>query len=293
MKLGARLAIAVLWLLHWLPVRLQAMLGAALGALLHRTARSRRRIARRNLELCLPELDADARGALEREHFRWLGRSLLERGLLWYAPRDRLERLIEIEGDIGVAERVPGAHMWLVPHFLGLEAAGLAVQLFQTRPACSIYARQSDPVFDAAMVRGRSRFGAPLLLSRKQGLKPLMRAMRDEHRAFFNLPDMDFGRKDSAFVPFFGVPAATLLAPGRLAKVLDMTVQPVMVEMLEHGGWRVRFGPPWTDWPTGNAEADAAALNRWIESEVRRLPAQYLWVHKRFKTRPAGEGPLY
>jgi KDO2-lipid IV(A) lauroyltransferase len=293
MNLGARIAIATLWLLHWLPVGLQSALGAALGALLHRVARSRRRIARRNIELCLPELDARARDALEREHFRWLGRSVLERGLLWFAPRERLERLIEIEGDIGVAERVAGAHMWLVPHFLGLEAAGLAVQLFQSRPACSIYARQSDPVFDAAMRRGRSRFGDSVLLSRKEGVKPLMRAMRDEHRAFFNLPDMDFGRKDSAFVPFFGVPAATLLAPGRLAKVLEMTVQPVMVRMLEGGGWRVSFGPAWTGWPSGAAEADAAAMNRWIESEVRKLPAQYLWVHKRFKTRPAGEGPLY
>ena len=290
---GARLTIAILWLLHGLPVRVQAALGAVLGAALHALAGSRRRIARRNVELCLPELDPPARHALVREHFRWLGRSLLERGLLWYAPRDRLERLIEIDGDIGLAERVPGAHMWLVPHFLGLEAAGLAVQLFQTRPACSIYARQSDPVFDAAMVRGRSRFGEPLLLTRKEGLKPLLRAMRDDHRAFFNLPDMDFGRKDSAFVPFFGVPAATLLAPGRLAKVLEMTVQPVMVEMLEHGGWRVRFGPAWTGWPTDDALADAAAMNAWIESEVRKLPAQYLWVHKRFKTRPAGEGPLY
>jgi KDO2-lipid IV(A) lauroyltransferase len=291
--LGARLAIALLWLLHWLPVRLQSAIGAGLGALLHALARSRRRVARRNLELCLPALDASARDALVREQFRWLGRSLAERGLLWFAPRGRLERLIEVEGDVGFAARHEGAVMWLVPHFMALEVAALAVLLCQPRPGCSIYQRQSNAVLDAAMRRGRQRFGDSVLMSRKEGVKPLLRAIRDEGRGFFNLPDMDFGRKESAFVPFFGVPAATLLAPSRLARMLKMTVQPVVAEMKADGGWRVRFLPPWTDWPTDDPEADAARMNAWIESEVRRMPAQYLWVHKRFKTRPEGEPGLY
>lgn len=291
--LGARLAIALLWLLHWLPVRVQWAIGAGIGALLHALARSRRRIARRNLELCLPELDTRARAALVRAHFRWLGRSLVERGLLWYAPRERLDRLIEVEGDVGLAARTEGAVMWLVPHFLALEVAGLAILLRQSRPACDIYQRQSNPVFDAAITKGRHRFGNSLLISRKEGIKPLLRAVRDEGRAFFNMPDMDFGRKESAFVPFFGVPAATLLAPSRLARMMKMTVQPVVAEMKEGGGWRVRFLPAWTDWPTDDPVADAARMNAWIESEVRRAPAQYLWVHKRFKTRPEGEQGLY
>lgn len=291
--LAARIAIALLWLVHWLPLRLQWAIGAALGALLHALAGPRRRIARRNLELCMPELDAGARHALVREHFRWLGRSLVERGLLWYAPRERLERLIEVEGDVGLAERTPGAVMWLVPHFLALEIAGLSVLLFQRRPGCDIYQRQSNAVFDAAISRGRHRFGQSLIVPRKDGIKPLLRAVRDEGRAFFNMPDMDFGRKESAFVPFFGVPAATLLAPSRLARLLTMTVQPVVAEMKEGGGWRVRFLPAWTDWPTDDPEADAARMNAWIETEVRRAPAQYLWVHKRFKTRPPGDPALY
>ncbi len=291
--LGARLAIALLWLLHWLPVRWQWALGAGIGALLHALAGPRRRIARRNLELCLPELDEQARRALVREHFRWLGGSLVERGLLWYAPRERLERLLEVEGDVGLAARTEGAVMWLVPHFLALEIAGLAVLLRQPRPACDIYQRQSNAVFDAAIARGRHRFGDSVLIARREGVKPLLRAVRDEGRAFFNMPDMDFGRKESAFVPFFGVPAATLLAPSRLARLLKMTVQPVVAEMKEGGGWRVRFLPAWEHWPTDDPVADAARMNAWIESEVRRLPAQYLWVHKRFKTRPLGEPGLY
>jgi KDO2-lipid IV(A) lauroyltransferase len=182
--------------------------------------------------------------------------------------------------------------MWLVPHFIALEAAGLAVQLCQKRRACDIYTRQSNPVFDAAVRAGRQRFADSLLIAREDGVKPLLRAVK-EGIAFFNMPDMDFGRANSAFVPFFGVPAATLLAPSRLARMLDMTVQPVVAEMREGGGWRVRFLPAWSDWPTDDPVADAARMNAWIESEVRKRPAQYLWVHKRFKTRPEGEPALY
>ena len=291
--MGARLALGLLWLLHWLPVRLQAAIGSAFGALLHTLAAERRRIATRNVELCLPDLDAAARARLVREHFSWLGRSIVERGLLWYAPRERIQSLIEVEGDVHLAERTDAPVMWLVPHFMALEAAGAAVQLCQKRRAASIYQRQSNAVFDAAVRRGRQRFGGSELFTRQDSAKPLLRAIRQQGLGFFNLPDMDFGIKDAAFVPFFGVPAATLLAPSRMARMLGMTVQPVIAEMLESGGWRVRFLPPLPNWPTDDALADTLHLNQWIEAEVRRCPAQYLWVHKRFKTRPTGQGPLY
>ena len=291
--MGARLALSALWLVHWLPVRVQAALGAGLGTLLHALAASRRRIATRNIELCLPELDGQARAALVREHFRWLGRSIVERGLLWYAPRERIESLIEVEGDVHLAERSDAPVMWLVPHFMALEVAGVAVQLYQQRRAASIYQRQSNPVFDAAVRRGRQRFGGSELFTRQDSAKPLIRAIRQQGMGFFNLPDMDFGIKDAAFVPFFGVPAATLLAPSRMARSLGMVVQPVVAEMREGGGWRVRFLPAWSGWPTDDALADTLQMNRWIETEVRRNPAQYLWVHKRFKTRPPGQASYY
>ena len=291
--MGARFALACLWLLHWLPVSLQAALGAGLGCLLHVLAAKRRRIATRNIELCLPELDAPARARLVREHFGWLGRSILERGLLWYAPRARIERLIEVEGDVHLAERTQAPLMWLVPHFMALEVAAAATQLFQTRRGATIYQAQSNPVFDAAVRKGRQRFGGSELFTRRDSAKPLIRAIRQQGLGFFNLPDMDFGIKDAAFVPFFGVPAATLLAPSRMARLLGMTVQPVVAEMRASGGWRVRFLPPLEAWPTDDAEADTLRMNQWIEGEVRRNPAQYFWVHKRFKTRPASEAPVY
>ena len=137
------------------------------------------------------------------------------------------------------------------------------------------------------------RFDGGEIFPRSDRALPLVRAIRRGY-AFFNLPDMDFGARDAAFVPFFGVEAATLLAPSRMARSLNMIVQPVVAEILPGGqGWRVRFLPPWTDWPSDDPVADAARMNCFVEEQIRLNPAQYLWVHKRFKTRPPGEPPLY
>jgi Kdo2-lipid IVA lauroyltransferase/acyltransferase len=289
----ARIFLGLLWLLHFLPLALLAPLGRGLGTLLYAFARSRRRIALRNLALCLPDLSDAHRRRLTFEHFQWLGRSILERGLLWYASPQRLKRLIHVDGDVQLAERSERAVMWLVPHFIALDVAGAATQLFQSKWVASIYQQQSDPILDAAIRRGRLRHGQGEVFARSDSARPLMRAIRGG-AAFFNLPDMDFGVRDAAFVPFFGVPAATLLAPSRMARALDMVVQPVIARMLPGGqGYRVSFLEPWSDFPSEDAVADTARMNRWIEQQIGTDPAQYLWVHKRFKTRPPGEAPLY
>jgi Kdo2-lipid IVA lauroyltransferase/acyltransferase len=290
--LGAHAVLGLVWLLHLLPLPLQATLGRALGALLHTFARGRRQVAATNVALCFPELGDAERRRLVREHFGWMARSLIERGLLWHASPERLKRLIRIEGDVSFAEKHDGPVMWLVPHFVGLEIAGAATQLFQRRNAFDVYAPQSNAVFDAALLRGRGRFGATFF-TRDDGARAIVRAIR-RGLVFFNPPDMDFGLRDAAFVPFFGKPAATLLAPSRMARSLGMVVQPVVAEMLPGGqGYVVHFLPAWTDWPSDDPLADTARLNAFIEMQVRRLPAQYLWVHKRFKTRPPGEAPVY
>ena len=289
---GARATLVFLWLFHWLPLPVQAAFGRAVGRLLYRLAGSRRRVGRRNLELCFPQMSPAERERLLREHFGWVTRSILERGLLWYASEARLKRLIQVEGDIGFAAASDRPVMWLVPHFVGLELAG-TTSAMQPRRVISMYQAQSNPVFDAALKKGRLRWNNGELLTRHENALPLVKAIK-RGMVFLNLPDMDFGERDSAFVPFFGVPAATLLAPSRLAKSLGMAVQPVVAEMLPGGrGYRVRYLPPWDDYPTDDAVADTARLNRWIESEILKNPAQYLWVHKRFKTRPAGEPSLY
>ncbi len=275
------------------PLAWQAAFGRAIGAIAFRLLGARRKVALRNLELCFPEKTPAERVAIAKAHFGWLGRSLVERGLLWYAPPERLKRLIRVEGDIGLAERGERPVMWLVPHFVGLDVAGMAVMLFQQHGIVSVYQAQSDKVVDAALREARSRFGKVELTSRDHAARAVARAVRKGH-AFFNLPDMDFGTRDAAFVPFFGVPTATLLAPSRLAKAFGMAVQPVVTEMRPGGqGYVVRFQTPWADFPSDDPVADAARMNRWIEDEIRRNPAQYLWVHRRFKTRPEGEKGLY
>ncbi len=292
-EMAGRLLLAVVWLLHWLPLSLQALIGTSAGALLWRVAHRRREIALRNLELCFPELALPVRETLVREHFCWLGRSLLERGLLWFASPARLRRLIHVEGDVHFAERTDRPVMWLVPHFMALDVAGVATQIYQRRKVGSIYQAQSNKVLDAAMRKGRLRFGVGEIFSRQESALPLVRAIKRGY-VFFNLPDMDFGPRDAAFVPFFGVKAATLLAPSRMARSLGMVVQPVLAEMLPGGqGYHVKFLQPWADWPTDDPEADALRMNQWIEAQVRRNPAQYLWVHKRFKTRPPGRPSFY
>ena len=292
-RLSTLLLLAILWLLSRLRLQVLTLLGRCIGHLSWWLVRSRRAVALRNLALCLPELSDEQRRDIARENFALVGRGLIEHGLSWYASKERLMRLIHVEGDVTLADRSERPVMWLVPHFIALDIASLAVQLFQTRPVVSVYQPQSNAAFDEAILRGRLRFNRGQLFSRFESARALMRAVREGH-GFFNLPDMDFGERDAAFVPFFGIPAATLLAPSRLARALDMVVQPVVAEMLPRGqGYRVRFLEPLPGFPSDDAYADTVQMNHWIEQEVRRMPEQYLWVHKRFKTRPAGEPPLY
>jgi len=293
MNLLARLLVAGLRLMQHLPLSVQAGIGRGFGEVLHLCARRRRGIAQRNLELCFPDWTEEERAAVLREHFVLLGRSLLERGLLWYAPPERLKSLIQVEGDVGLAQRSDRPVMWLVPHFLGLEVAGAAVQLFQQRTVVDIYQAQSNAYLDGVLKQGRLRFGRAEAYPRSVPIRQVMKRIR-EGCPFFNMPDQDYGPKDSTFVPFFGVSAATLLAPSKMARMLNMVVQPVVVDILPGGqGWRVRFLEPWADWPTADPAADAARMNAFIEAQILRDPAQYLWVHKRFKTRPPGEPSLY
>jgi len=296
-ELPIRAALGLLWLLHWLPLPVLAAIARALGALLYRLAGSRRKVGLRNLELCFPDMPLPQRVALLKQHFGWLTQSLLDRAVLWWASPARIQRLITVEGDIGLAEREWQTHqratMWLCPHFVGLDVAGAAILLCQPRPGASMYQAQSNPLLDKLMKRGRLRLGDAEIFPRSDSIKPLLRAIK-AGRGFFNLPDMDFGMQDAAFVPFYGVQAATLLAPSRMARMLNMVVQPVIAELKPGGrGWTVRFMPPLEQFPTPDALADTTRLNRFIEAQIAQQPAQYLWVHKRFKTRPEGEPGLY
>jgi KDO2-lipid IV(A) lauroyltransferase len=158
---------------------------------------------------------------------------------------------------------------------------------------CSIYTSQRNPVFDEALRKGRARFNAPKLLSRADGIKPIIRALRSG-LPFFMLPDLDFGPKDSEFVSFFGNTAATLTAPARIASATSAKVVPVVATFLpNYQGWKVTFYPPWENYPGDDIVAATRRMNEFIEQRVLEAPAEYWWTHKRFKTRPPGEPGVY
>ncbi len=289
----SRLAVASFWLLHWLPLPLLAVLGRAVGEVLYRLARGRRHIVEVNLRLCFPELDARERATIARGHFHALGRSMLERSLAWWASPERLRRLVQLEGEerLRALQAEGRPVILLAPHFVGLDMGGTRVAM--SFDCVSIYARQKNPVFDHWLHHGRSRFGDQLLLSRQDGVRGTVKAMK-AGRPFYYLPDMDYGRRESIFVPFFGVPAATITGLSRLARLAGAAVVPCVTRMLPGGqGYRVELGEPWPEFPTEDAVADTRRMNAWIEAVIRTMPEQYYWVHRRFKTRPPGEARPY
>lgn len=290
-----RLLIAAMRVIGHLPYRVQIALGNAFGAVLYRLVVPRRRIALRNLELCFPEWSVHERRRVARAHFKAFARTFLDRGLLWFAPREKLEALIRIEGLEHFERNLPAATgrplIFLVPHFLGLDAGGMAVAM-RTK-AVSMYTRQPNPVIDAQLRAGRQRFSGSELFARDDGIRPVVRAMK-KGLPFFVLPDMDLGASDAVFVDFLGVAAATVTVVPRLARLTGARVVPIVATLTEDGrGYRVRFFPAWEDYPGDDETAATQRMNDFIAARVRETPAQYYWVHKRFKTRPPGEPSLY
>jgi KDO2-lipid IV(A) lauroyltransferase len=238
-------------------------------------------------------LGAFPRRRAAQAHFQVLARSMLERGMLWWSRPERLQRLIRVEGADTIRGLLDAGRpiMLLAPHFVGLDAGGVGIAM---RFDCaSLYAEQSSKVFNRLLYQGRKRFGDQLLLSRDENLRTIVRAMK-AGRPFYYLPDVNFRTRDSIFVPFFGVPAATVSGLSRLAKLTGAAVVPCATRMLPGGqGYVVEVGQAWDNYPTDDVEADTRRMNAWIEEAVRTMPEQYYWVHRRFKTRPAGEPPLY
>ena len=285
------LALGLMRALAALPLPLVRLLGALFGAVLYLLAGERRRVTLVNLGLCFPEMSAAQRRRFTRAHFRVFAQSFVERGLLWHASEARLRRLIRIEGaELFEAARAAGRPVILLaPHFIGLDAGWTRLTL--DWPMMSMYANQKNPRFNEALRAGRLRFNDSLLLSRQQGIRTALRELK-EGRPFYYLPDMDFGPRDAIFVPFFGVPAATVTAVARLATLADAQVLPCVTRLTPEG-YVVTFHPPWTDYPGPDQAAATRRMNAFIEDQVRAMPAQYLWLHKRFKTRPPGEARFY
>jgi KDO2-lipid IV(A) lauroyltransferase len=289
--LPTRIGIALLWLLHWLPLPLLAALGSLLGHLAASIPGKRRRVVATNLALCFPDATAATRRDWLRQTFVASSRAALEHSILWWGSAARVRRLVQIESPELAHGDGKRPVIWLAPHFVGLDMGG--IRLTMDAPLVSIYSRARNPLMDKLMLHGRTRFSDSTMFSRHDGVKPVLRDMQ-RGLPFYYLPDQDYGARDALFVPFFGVSAATVSALPRIAKLTNAQVVPVITRQLSGGrGYVARCYPAWENFPSGDLTADVLRMNAFIEDRVREMPAQYLWLHRRFKTRPPGAPALY
>jgi KDO2-lipid IV(A) lauroyltransferase len=283
----SRLVFAFMWLLHFLPLAIQARIGAVTGAILFWLIPERRKVTRINLEKCFPQKSAVERERLARAHFRAFCRAFVEQGILWWSARSRIERLVTLEG---LEHLEPKRRTILfAPHFVGFEAT--LARLSLEFPVSMMYSRQKDPLFEARLLAGRTRFGG-VMFPRQAGIKTGIEII-ESGTLYYYLPDLDFGPNRSVFVPFFGVPAATVTGLAYIARSTGAAVVPCVTRMLPGGGYRARLYPAWSDFPSGDDHADARRMMAFVEERVLEMPEQYFWLHKRFKTRPPGEARFY
>ncbi|MBD9417274.1 lipid A biosynthesis lauroyl acyltransferase [Pseudomonas sp. PDM16] len=287
------LGLGLLWLVVQLPYRVQLVLGRGLGALMYRTAGARPAIAARNLELCFPQMSAAERERLLRENFASTGIAFFEMAMSWWWPRSRLARLAHIEGleHLQQAQQEGQGVILMALHFTTLEIG--AALLGQHHTIDGMYREHKNPLFDYVQRRGRERHNPDATAIEREDIRAMLKVLR-AGRAIWYAPDQDYGRKQSIFVPLFGVSAATVTATTKFARLGKARVVPFTQERLADGsGYRLVIHPPLSDFPGESEEADCLRINQWIELAVSQHPEQYLWAHRRFKTRPEGEPRLY
>ena len=285
-----RLGVAMMRGLAWLPLAWLRGLGCLLGLFLYAVAAPRRRVARINLGLCFPDLSPTALRVLTRRSFVRFAQAWLDRAWLWHGAPAVVRQRLHLTGDLepfdGTAPLVVFA-----PHFVGLDAGWTALTQQLPRRFTTIYTRAAQSGLDAWIQAGRQRFGGARLFARIDAVKPVLAALRAGEPLYL-LPDMNFDVIDSVFVPFFGVPAATLPSLSRFARLGRARVVPVLTRMTSDG-YEVKVLPAWTDFPTDDLVADTARMNQRLAGYITAMPEQYYWVHKRFNDRPPGMPSVY
>ena len=286
----SRLGILFMRAIAPLPLPVVRAMGVALGAFLFVVVVPRRRIATRNLEMCFPQWSAGQRRRVVWRHFIRFAQAWLDRSWLWHAPADVVARRLALTGatgELGGSEPT----ILFVPHFLGLDAGATGISMNTPRRVTGVYTRQSNPVVDEWILKGRYRFGDAKPMLRADGVRDMIADVRGGGILFL-LPDMNFGVQDSIFVPFYGVQAATLPSLPRFARLCRAKVVPLLTR-LTATGYELKLLPAWADYPSGDIVADTTLMNRRLEGYIDEMPEQYYWVHKRFKSRPPGEPPVY
>lgn len=273
-----------------LPLSWLRGLGSFLGRVLYWLAAPRRKVVLTNLALCFPRKSVAEREQLARQSFVFFAQSFLDRSWLWHGEPEVLRQRLGMTGAVSELEGSAPTVIF-APHFYGLDAGATALSLQVDRHYTTIYTPQPNPAIDAWIRDSRRRFGHVRLFYRADGLKPIVAALRSGE-VLYLLPDMNFGPQESIFVPFYGVPAATVPSLSRLARLGRAKVVPITTRMTATG-YEVQVHPAWTDFPTQDLEADTALMNLRLQDYIDTMPAQYYWVHKRFKTRPPGEPAVY
>ncbi|MFC0266619.1 LpxL/LpxP family Kdo(2)-lipid IV(A) lauroyl/palmitoleoyl acyltransferase [Kushneria aurantia] len=285
------LAIALMRAGAWLPWRLKLWIGTAIGEMAFRLGRRRRHITRTNLQLCFPELGERELARLVRRTFHANGIGILETATGWCRDPRHLRHRVTLKGGEHMdAARAQGKGVLVIGiHFSTLDLGGALHSLYYD--ADVVYRPHNNPLFERFMTRARRHiFGAAI---DRHDLRGVVRRIREGHTVWYS-PDQDFGRDASVFAPFFGVQAASLKMTSRIARMTGAPVMPFMFHRNpDNRTYTLEYLPAFENFPGGNDVEDATRINAFIEQAIRRHPEQYLWLHRRFKTRPEGEASLY
>lgn len=278
-------------LLTQLPYRWQLVVGMSAGRLFMVLASKRRRVAQINIDLCMPGLAVAERRALVRRVFDSVGISILETAMAWWWPKRRLKQLSTVEGLEHLLHLRGRGVILLAMHFTTLEIG--AALLGEYIAIDGMYRRHKNAVFDYVQRRGRERHNESGLAIAREDVRTMVNRLRSGHIVWF-APDQDQGVRHAVFAPLFGVPAATLTTASKLARYGQAVVVPFTQTRLPGGrGYRLHIHPPLAGFPSTDPVFDAVRLNRLVEEQIRRQPDQYLWLHRRFKTRPGSEPSVY
>lgn len=290
----AWLGFGIWWLLVQLPYRWQLAMGRALGDLAMKLAKRRREVTTRNLELCFPELGTQERERAVREVLRSTTTAFFETGMAWFWPKRRLRKLYTVEGleHLQAAEREAQGVVLLAMHFTNLDLGAAFVCL--EHPIDGLYRPHNNALYDYIQRKGRESNREGGIAIPREDLRMMVRRLR-QGRVVWYAPDQDYGeRRPHVFAPFFGVSAATITATAQLVRMGRARIIPFTHFRRQDGqGYEVKIYPPLDNFPEDDDQADAERINAFVEARVRECPEQYLWVHRRFKTRPPGEGSLY